>query len=123
MKDIAEIDKNLKVETEIHREGLVFFDPDQAPFQIYGLMKPEGERDYFIRIPEDVAKNSNDGVVYLNTNTAGGRVRFRTNSPYVAIRAEMHNLGKMPHFAFTGSIGFDLFISHAVIFYPFRGLV
>jgi len=30
-----------------------------------------------------------EGVSYLNTNTAGGRVRFGTDSPYVAIHAEL----------------------------------
>ena len=109
MNQIEKIDPNFKLSTLGNHEDVVFYNCLQEPFQVYGLMRPEGERDYFVRIPEEVAQNSNDGVVYLNTNTAGGRVRFRTNSPYVAIRAEMHNLGKMPHFAFTGSIGFDLY--------------
>jgi len=32
-----------------------------------------------------------------------------TDSPYVAISAEMDGLGKMPHFPLTGSIGFDMY--------------
>lgn len=110
MSQIEKIDPNFKLSTLAGHEDVVFYNCLQEPFKVYGLMKPEGERDYFIRLPEDVAENSNEGVVYLNTNTAGGRVRFRTNSPYVAIRAEMHNLGKMAHFPYTGSIGFDLYI-------------
>lgn len=110
MSQIEKIDPNFKLSTLGGHEDVVFYNCLEKPFQIYGLIRPEGERNYFVRIPEKVAENSNEGVVYLNTNTAGGRVRFRTNSPYVAIRAEMHNLGKMPHFAFTGSIGFDLYI-------------
>ena len=110
MSQIEKIDPNFKLSTLAGHDDVVFYNCLQEPFAVYGLMKPEGERDYFIRLPEEVAQNSNDGVVYLNTNTAGGRVRFRTNSPFVAIRAEMHNLGKMAHFPFTGSIGFDLYI-------------
>ena len=60
-------------------------------------------------MPAAVAKTVNEGVYILNTNTAGGRVRFRTNSSYVAISAKMENLGKMPHFALTGSVGFDIY--------------
>ena len=56
-----------------------------------------------------MAKNTNDGVHYLHTHTAGGRVRFKTNSPYVAIHVTYNVVEKMPHFPFTGSIGFDLF--------------
>ena len=52
----------------------------------------------------------NEGVAALYLNTAGGRVRFSTNSPYVAIHAEMPAMGKMAHFSLTGSCGFDLYI-------------
>lgn len=45
----------------------------------------------------------------LHSNTAGGRVRFVTDSAYVAIAAKMENIGKMPHFALTGSAGFDMY--------------
>ena len=110
MSQIEKIDPNFKLSTLAGHNDVVFYNCLQEPFKVYGLMKPEGERDYFISLPEEVAKNSNEGVVYLNTNTAGGRVRFRTNSPFIAIRAEMHNLGKMPHFPYTGSIGFDLYV-------------
>jgi len=110
MSQIEKIDPNFKLSTLAGHSDVVFYDCLQEPFKVYGLIKPEGERDYFIRLPEEVAQNSNEGVVYLNTNTAGGRVRFRTNSPFIAIRAEMHNLGKMAHFPYTGSIGFDLYV-------------
>ncbi|MBQ8817236.1 MAG: hypothetical protein IJZ83_01545 [Clostridia bacterium] len=37
------------------------------------------------RIPLSVGENVSDRVKNLNYNTAGGRIRFRTDSPYVAI--------------------------------------
>lgn len=104
--DIAKIDKNFAVPTKIQREGLVFHDAESAPFKIYGVYR-DGER--FRRLPEAVAKATNDGVWRLHANTAGGRVRFVTDSPFVAISAQLGSVGKMPHFAFTGSIGFDLY--------------
>ena len=44
----------------------------------------------------------------LHTNGAGGRVRFITDSPYVAIKTE-YEPNKMSHMALTGSSGFDMY--------------
>lgn len=105
MKNIAEIDKNFAVETAIQREGLRFYDAESEPFRIYGVFKENG---MFRRMPEEVAKAVNEGVYELHTNGAGGRVCFVTDSPYVAIKTEYIPL-KMPHFALTGSCGFDMY--------------
>ena len=43
MKDISEIDKNLKIETNIEREGLTFFNPLAKPFKLYGIYH-DGEK-------------------------------------------------------------------------------
>lgn len=106
MSNIAEIDSNFKVETKIAQEDLRFYDFRQAPFQICGVFYEDGK---FRRMPESVAKDVNPGVLRLHANTAGGRIRFRTDSPYVAIHTKMPSIGKMPHFALTGSAGFDLY--------------
>ena len=108
MKNIAEIDKNLKVETAIERDDLVFFDVDRAPFQIYGVFKENG---LYRRMPEKVAQNVSEGVYGLHANAAGGRIRFVTDSPYVAIKVVM-GTWKMSHFALTGSAGFDMFAEY-----------
>jgi len=105
MKDIIEIDRNFTIETSIKRDGLRFYDAEQAPFQIYGIFKENG---MFRRIPEEIAKGISKGVYSLHTNTAGGRVRFVTDSPYVAIKTE-YIPGKMSHFALSGSCGFDMY--------------
>ena len=104
--DISKIDKNFKIETKIEREGLKFYDVDQAPFKVCGVYR---DGDHYVRMPADVAKSVSDGVYGLHTHTAGGRVRFVTNSPYVAISVKVNNAYKMPHFTFTGSIGCDMF--------------
>ena len=107
MKDIFEIDKNLKIETNIERYGLTFFNPLAEPFKIYGIYH-DGEK--FRRLPDDVAAATNDGVHRLATNTAGGRVRFITDSPYVAIKVSLpHNI-KFPHMTLAGVAGFDLYV-------------
>lgn len=105
MNSIANIDKNFEVKTVVE-DTLNFFSSLETPFHIHGLIStPKG----FARMPEETAAAVNEGVFSLFRNTAGGRLRFRTNSPKVAIRAKMANIGKMPHFALTGSAGFDLY--------------
>ncbi len=105
MKDLKEIDKNFALETNISREGLTFYDVDQDPFKIYGVFKADGK---YRRMPEVVAKTVSEGVHGLSENTAGGRVRFITDSPYVVLQTK-GQAGKMDHFALTGSVGFDMY--------------
>lgn len=104
--DISKIDKNFKVETKIEREGLKFYDIDEAPFKICGVFR-EGER--YVRMPFDAADKINDGVRWAHKHATGGRVRFVTDSPYIAVHLKVNDANKMSHFAFTGSIGCDLY--------------
>lgn len=105
---IEEIDKNLKVDKEINKEGLRFYYFEDEPFKIYGnLKRGEGRRLY--RLPLEVAKNTSPGVAELSSHTAGGRVRFKSDSKRVAIIAKYAGYGNMPHFPMTGIVGLDLF--------------
>ena len=104
--DISEIDKNFAVQTEIDKTDIRYYDVLEGPFKIYGVYYHEGK---FRRLPEEVAETVSPGVLRLHSHTAGGRLRFRTNSPYIAIVAEMPIIGKMAHFPLTGSAGFDMY--------------
>lgn len=106
MLDIGKIDKALKVDAEIDKTGLKFYDVKNEPFKIYGIYFEGGK---FRRLPEKVAESVSEGVHSLHANTAGGRVRFKTDSRRIAIIVQMGVVGKMSHFALTGSSGFDLY--------------
>ncbi len=106
MQDIAKLDKNFKVETKIDKPDIKFYNCEDAPFKIYGVFK-EGE--VFVRMPMKTARSVSEGVVGLNSMTAGGRIRFVTNSKYVAISVKFGTIHKMPHMALTGIAGFDVF--------------
>ncbi len=106
--DISKIDKNLKVESSIKKDGLVWFDASESPFKIYGAYSTNP----YMRIPDEVAKNTNDGVSGLNFHTAGIRVRFRTDSPFIAIKAVYHGISLFSHMPLTGTSGFDLYRYH-----------
>ena len=61
-------------------------------------------------MPAEAARNISDGVFALHTHTAGGRIRFVTDSPYVAIKVCYGDVGKMPHFTLIGSAGLDMYV-------------
>lgn len=103
---IEETDKNFAVSTSVRRDGLTFCSIEQTPFSIHGIAR-EGDR--FRRLPEKIAASVSPGVHFQHANTAGGRVRFATDSPYIAIHAVMDSICKMPHFPLTGSAGFDVY--------------
>ena len=109
MSSIDQIDKNFAVETALEEKDIRFWDVRRDPFEVYGLYNYRTEPQ-FKRLPDEIGKNVNAGVAKLYLNTAGGRVRFSTDSQYVAIHAKMNDIGRMPHMPFSGSSAFDLFI-------------
>lgn len=103
--DISVIDKNLKIETTISKDDIVWLDASASPFELYGATSSNP----YVRMPLDIAKSVSDGVHGLSKHTAGIRLRFRTDSPYIAIHVERNWLGHMPHMPLSGSSSFDLF--------------
>ena len=110
--DISKIDTNFAVKTNIDKDDIVFYNVDNAPFSVHGVFRENGK---YRRMPEEVAGRVSRSVYRLSTNTAGGRVRFVTDSGYIAINADMEAIGKMSHFALTGSAGFDLYVNNAYV--------
>lgn len=106
---ITDIDKNLAVESSLNLPDVRWFDSKEEPIRVCGLAICK-KGDIFRRMPQDIADTVNPGVAYLNTNTAGGRIRFRTNSPYIAIKAVMPDNGTMAHITMVGQSGFDLYV-------------
>ena len=107
MSDLSQIDRNFIVESKIDKKDIKFWNAEQAPLQMCGLIH---EGDALCRLPEAVAAQANTGVQRLRKCTAGGRVRFITDSPYVAIYAKMPEFYRMSHFALTGCGGYDLYV-------------
>ncbi len=71
---------------EIVAEGLEVFDARQGAFSIHGFYQPENP-GVFRRLPAEVARATSEKVWHLHTDTAGGRLRFVTDSPYIAVGA------------------------------------
>lgn len=105
MKKLSETDKNFITDVVINEPDIVYYDVKENEFCLFGLMYDK----VFRRMDETVAKEINDGTFTLHTNTTGGRIRFVTDSPYVAIRAKMPVGQASPHMPLTGKAGFDLY--------------
>jgi len=102
---ISDIDKNLKVPETVKRDDIRWLSAKESCFRLYGACCDTPYR----RLPEDVAAAANSGILALSTNTAGIRLRFRTDSPYVAIHAEWDHQTCFSHMPLTGVCGFDLY--------------
>ena len=107
-KRFEEVDQNFKT-VAFSKDGLSFYNIDNEPFSIHGVYR-DGEK--YRRLPEAVAKEVSDGVHFLHAHTAGGRVRFRTNSTRVAVSVKLSNLCRGSNFTLSGSCGLDLYMDN-----------
>ena len=98
--------KPVPLDTKIERNGLVFYDIDEAPVRIHGVYR-EGDR--YVRMPSDIAKTVSEGVGNLCAYTTGGRVRFITDSPYIAISIRVGSYSRFSFFPPSGTVGCDLY--------------
>jgi len=105
--NIAKIDKNFDT-SFTSPEDLVWFSCLESPFKIYGVVYSEEDHN-FHRMPKDIAYETNDWVGYLSLNTAGGRIRFTTDSPYIVLRVEEPFEEPMSHMTIEGKDGFSIF--------------
>ena len=103
--------------TVIEKEGFTFYDIDSEPFRIYGVYRDGAT---YRRIPHTLAESLNTGIVILSTNTAGGRVRFVTDSPRIAIIATRKSPPITDNCCFLNIAAFDMYAdgAYAHIFRP-----
>ena len=104
LKDAAAIDKNFLVPNHILKEDLVYYNAND--FNVYGVTYANG---IYRRMPYDVAKTISENVALISLECAGGRVRFATDSPYIAIFVKYRSVAKVSNYSFTATMGFDLY--------------
>lgn len=105
--DIKTIDKNFDT-TFVAPEDIEWFSIEEFPFSIHGVSYSK-EEGLYRRLPKSIAEATNDGVAHLSKNTAGGRVRFATNSSYIAVRVEEPFENPFSHMTVAGKCGVSLF--------------
>ena len=108
--DISKIDSNFLEGLMIDKTDIVWINILEKPIEIRGLAVTLPDK--FWRLPEElIDQMANKRIKILAKHTAGGRIRFRTDSPYIAYRAKPLNTGYMSHMPLTGSVGTDIFIN------------
>lgn len=105
--DIKKIDKNFAT-TFVAPEDLEWFSAQEFPFSVHGVTYSESDGVYR-RLPQEVAEATNEGVAFLAKDTAGGRVRFATNSPYIAVRVIEPFSTPFSHMTIAGKNGVVIF--------------
>ena len=102
----VQFDKNIKVTEKLDLPDVKFYDIDEAPIRLYGVWR-EGET--YNRVPQSVGDTVSRGVSSKSSTTAGGRIRFVTDSPYVAIKVEYGRCELSGKLTNTSMAGFDLY--------------
>jgi len=100
---------------EMPKEGICWRDASDSCFEIYGLITESiyhNEMAVYERLPQEVAEQAvSQEMPYLAHTTTGGRLRFRTDSRYVAIRCYWDELYEVPHQPAGATSGFDLYLT------------
>ena len=112
---IEDVDKNFAFPS-FKDYPITWYDPKEKPFKTYGIFYSEEEGTYR-RIPKEIADNVSEGVSWLSKHTSGGRIKFKTNSPWIIIRVVEPYRESMSHMAVAGIFGFSLFVDKR-----FRGI-
>lgn len=109
--DISEIDPNFKT-AEVGGKPVQYVDvlKGGGPFRITGFPWRKADGSLY-RVPETLTeKEVNGGVLVLAHHTSGGQISFRTDSTYIALRADLNEKpSDMNHMPRTGSSGFDFY--------------
>jgi len=100
--------EGIKPYTNLDDKDLIYLDIRKEPFDLYGLYDPVNQ-PVFKRLPDELANKCNFGVKNYYLNTAGGRIRFCTDSDYLCIQVFTPQINKMNHMTLLGSSGFDIY--------------
>ena len=103
--DILEVDKNFAKET-VDAQGMVYI--DAFALDLEGFPWQEEEKAYRRYSMRYESRLSGD-LKYLGKMSAGGVVRFRTDSGRIGLKVEYSELCLMGHMPRTGESGFDLY--------------
>lgn len=104
---VKEYDPNLIVENKIGNYDVEFKKPTEAPFRIYGI-KHDGEK--YARMPKEIAETVSKGIANSYGSPSGGRVRFMTDSPYIALKINYAIIKHNDVTPSSGSAAFNMYV-------------
>lgn len=100
---------------QMPEQGICWRDASESCFKIYGLIQESiyaNEEAVYERLPQEIAVQAvSQEMPYLARATVGGRLRFKTDSGYIALRCYWDELYEVPHMTAGGTSGFDLYLT------------
>ncbi|MBR4748594.1 MAG: hypothetical protein IK083_03360 [Abditibacteriota bacterium] len=91
-------------------EDVDWYNANEKPLRLYGLLPPTEEEPYFHRMPGEAAKRVSGGVYDSQIVTSGGRVRFYTDSPFIVIHTRLWRAGLRSFMNRIIYAGFDVYL-------------
>ncbi len=104
--NIEQLDVNFS-KKEGGLDGMKAYSPLQSPFGLYGIFFDK-ERNCYARMPHSVSKTVSQAVDILSTTTAGGRIRFSTDSQKIGVAIRWEYRIKMGNMNAIAASGFAL---------------
>ena len=89
-------------------KDIVWLEAKNPVFKTYGVIYDESEKRY-TRIKSNVLDSFDSVFKTLNANTAGGRIRFKTDSPYIALYVKQENNIQLNMMTLCAQSGFDIY--------------
>ncbi len=105
--NIEELDKNFEL-PNVDEENVCWRNARFAPFSLHGVFYDE-ENGCYRRVPKHLAQKIGVNTAQLSEHTAGGRVRFLTDSPYVAVKCLEPRTGIAWHMTVLNEFGCSLY--------------
>lgn len=108
--NISKMDTNL-ASTGLTDEKINWINSQDKRISVHGVYYDEKEKLY-VRVPGSVTEaTGNPSVVTLARATAGGRIRFVTDSDYITIKASVPYFYMLSHMSITASHGFSVYVN------------
>ncbi|MBR7161243.1 MAG: hypothetical protein IKD07_02385 [Clostridia bacterium] len=82
----------------------VYVDAKKEPISLHGFCEP------YRRVPADVAKATGEGLARLSAMSPGGRIRFRTDSDFIVVHAELNEADISPNGSLAACSSFDVYL-------------
>lgn len=115
MFNIEEIDKNFKAKP-ISQKDVVWHRAAEEPFSLHGIYYQtpyvENTLGSYMRFPKEVGEAISANTQWFSSISAGGRIRFMTNSPYVAIKCVLSVQAPHRNSNFLGTHGFGVYANN-----------
>ena len=105
---INKIDPNL-ANLGVKETDVEWISAHDTRFSLHGVFYDK-DQGVYTRVPHDIAESVSKSVANLSYRLSGGRLRFVSDSPYIAIRASLPAFMPLANIPITASHGFSVYV-------------